>query len=50
MQVMYLLFKYKNMKPSEFYWFPLGEKKILGCFIKRELEERQEEMRPALWG
>ena len=39
MQVMYLLFKYKNMKPSEFYWLPIGEKKILGCFIKREIED-----------
>ena len=50
MQVMYLLFKYKNMKPSEFYWLPIGEKKILGCFIKREIEERQEEMRQLYGG
>ena len=50
MQVMYLLFKYKNMKPSEFYWLPLGEKKILGYFIKRELEERQKEMQQIYGG
>ena len=50
MQVMYLLFKYKNMKPSEFYWLPLGEKKILSYFIKREIEERQEEMRQLYGG
>lgn len=45
MQIMYLLFKYKNIRPSEFYWMPLGEKRLLSYFIKRELEERQKE-----WG
>lgn len=50
MQIMYLLFKYKNMKPSEVYWLPLGERKILSCFIKREIEERNEEMKQLYGG
>lgn len=47
---MYLLFKYKNMKPSESYYLPLGEKRILACFIKREIEERQQEMKQMYGG
>lgn len=41
---MYLMFKYKNMRPSEFYSMPLGEKRILSYFIKREIEEKKEEL------
>lgn len=47
---MYLLFKYKNMKPSEFYKIPLGEKSILACFMKLEIEERQKELRQMYGG
>ena len=50
MQVMYLLFKYKRMLPSEYYWLPLGEKRVLAYFIKREIEERQEEIRQLYGG
>ena len=31
------------MKPSETYWLPYGEKKVLSYFLKRELKERHEE-------
>ena len=47
---MYLLFKYKNMKPSEFYQLPLGEKRILACFMKLEIEERHQEMKQMYGG
>ena len=47
---MYLMFKYKNMNPSEFYQLPLGEKRILSCFIKREIEEKKEELKQRYGG
>lgn len=46
---MYLMFKYKNMRPSEFWDIPYGERRIMAYFIKRELHERAEEMK-ALYG
>lgn len=38
------------MKPSEFYKIPLGEKRILACFMKLEIEERQQEMKQVYGG
>lgn len=40
---MYLLFRYHNKNPSEIYWLPVGEKKILQAFISREMEDREKE-------
>nr|WP_303244390.1 hypothetical protein [uncultured Cellulosilyticum sp.] len=42
---MYLMFRYKNMKPSDFYWLPQGEKIILKCFMEREIHDRNEEIK-----
>lgn len=50
MQLMYLMFKYKSMLPSQFYKLPYGEKRILLCFMKREIEERNEEMKQMYGG
>jgi hypothetical protein len=38
------------MKPSEFYHLPLGEKRILACFMILEIEERQKELRQMYGG
>lgn len=38
------------MKPSEFYKIPLGEKRIIACFMKLEIEERQKELRQIYGG
>ncbi|AFM40336.1 hypothetical protein Desaci_1310 [Desulfosporosinus acidiphilus SJ4] len=43
MQTAYLLFKYKNMSPKEFYDKKPGEKKILRAFLFYELAERNRE-------
>ena len=38
------------MKPSEFYQIPFGEKRILACFMKLEIEERQQEIKQMYGG
>lgn len=38
---MYLLFRYKNIKPSEFNEMGRGEKIILKSFMKLEIEDRK---------
>lgn len=50
MQLMYLMFKYKKMLPSDFYKLPYGEKRLLTAFLKLELEERQQEMKQLYGG
>lgn len=40
---MYLLFRYKGILPSDYYWKPAGEKLIIKAFLFRELEERANE-------
>lgn len=47
---MYLLFRYKNITPSDFYSRKPGEKIILRAFMEKEIEERNkviEEMNKA---
>lgn len=39
---MYLLFKYKNMKPSDYFNLKPGEIKILRAFIHQFIEENSE--------
>lgn len=41
---MYLLFRHKNMLPSDYHKLPIGEKQILSVFLKLEIEERQKEV------
>lgn len=41
---MYLLFRYKNWKPSDYFDLPEADKKITKLFLKQEIEERKEEM------
>ncbi len=43
MQLMYLLFRDHNMKPSEVYRMKRGELEVLRSFIKYENEERVKE-------
>ena len=38
---MYLLFRYKNVKPSEYHSMGRGEKTILRAFMKVEIEDRK---------
>lgn len=38
---MYLLFRYKNVMPMEFYRMGRGEKIVARSFMKREVEERE---------
>lgn len=40
---MYLLFRYKDILPSDYYWKPAGEKLIIKAFLMKELEERAKE-------
>jgi len=40
---MYLLFRYKGILPSDYYWKPAGEKLIIKAFLLREIEEREKE-------
>lgn len=37
---MYLLFRYKNIMPSDYYWRGPGEKRILRAFMTKEIEEK----------
>ena len=41
---MYLLFREKNWKPSDYYFLKAGEKKITRVFLLHELAERKEEI------
>lgn len=50
---MYLLFRYKSILPSQYYWLPAGEKRIVRAFLERELEEKlreKEELEKAFEG
>lgn len=38
---MYLLFRYKNIMPMEYYSMGRGEKTVLGAFMEFEIEERK---------
>lgn len=40
---MYLLFRYHNMKPSEYYRMGYGEKQVMRAFMHYEAEKRKEE-------
>ncbi|WP_158644437.1 hypothetical protein [Clostridium ihumii] len=42
-QTAYLLFYYKNFKPTEYYNAKLGERKILRAFMHQEIEDRIKE-------
>ncbi len=40
---MYLLFRYHNITPRQFYDMEPGEKKVIRAFARYEMEKRQEE-------
>lgn len=41
---MYLLFRYHNIKPSEYYRMGYGEKQVMRAFMHYEAEKRQKEV------
>lgn len=41
---MYLLFRYHDMKPSEVWRLPIGEKIILHAFMIYEQQQRKQEV------
>lgn len=40
---MYLLFREKNWKPSDYFDLPTGEKIVVKAFLSQEVEERLKE-------
>lgn len=40
--MMYLLFRYHHIKPSEFFEMGMGEKTVLKAFMKYEIHEKNE--------
>lgn len=42
--MMYLLFREKNIMPSQYYFLPFGEKQIVRAFFKQEIDERKREL------
>lgn len=38
---MYLLFRWHNILPGQFYSLGMGEKSVLYAFVKQEEEERR---------
>ncbi len=40
--MMYLLFRYHNIRPKEFHEMGIGEKTILKAFMKYEIHEKNE--------
>ena len=40
--MMYLLFRYHNIRPKEFHDMGIGEKTILKAFMKYEIHEKNE--------
>jgi len=42
---MYILFRDKNWKPSDYYSLPRGEKIVVGAFLRQEVEERIKEQK-----
>ena len=40
---MYMLFREKNIMPSQFYFSTPAEKRIVKVFFQQEIEDRQEE-------
>jgi hypothetical protein len=42
---MYILFREKNWKPSDYHSIPEGEKKIINVFLRQEMSEKEEEAR-----
>lgn len=43
---MYWLFRLKGWKPSDYYWLPSGEKRIIQDFLELEIEQRNKENSP----
>ncbi len=43
--MMYLLFRFKNWKPSEYFSLGHGEKLIVKAFLKQEIEDIEKERR-----
>lgn len=41
---MYLLFREKDWKPSDYHRLPAGEKKVIRAFLRQEMEEREKEL------
>lgn len=44
---MYLLFREKGWKPSDYYCLPEGEKKVIKVFLQTEMDERRNELEKA---
>lgn len=40
----FLLFRYKDITPSEYYSMGRGEKTVLKAFMKEEIKQRQKEI------
>lgn len=43
--MMYMLFREKNMMPSQFYFATPAEKRIVKVFFQQEVEDRQEDQK-----
>lgn len=43
--MMYILFRDKNWKPSDYFLLPYGEKIVVRAFLRQEMEERAERQR-----
>lgn len=41
--MLYFLFRYKNIMPSDYYWRKPGEKRIIQAFMSKEIEERNKQ-------
>lgn len=48
--MMYLLFRYKKWKPSEYFRMPEGEKRVTRFFMQQEIEDRKEEIEDMMGG
>lgn len=42
---MYLLFRYHNIPPGQYYRMGYGEKKVIAAFMRYEIEKRNEEIK-----
>lgn len=40
---MYLLFRYKNWKPQDYMEMGRGARKVVGVFLRKQLEEEAKE-------
>lgn len=41
--MMYLLFRFHNIRPSELYWMAPGEKQLLYSLMRQEMDDRKKE-------